>query len=137
LRDVNSLRHGVGRKARRLAFLAADFKRHHFVFESSRLNRGFRFLLRPQCKLVLFLARDFVLTGQLLGRLAHQQSGKRIAEAVAVHAIDELHVAHARAPSRTFGEIRHARHALRSAGQNCICTTEHDLLRRQNDCFQS
>src|SRR6185436_8944991 len=95
----------VFREARGLAFLAADLERHHFIVESSCRDGCFRFLLRTQSELVLFPARDFILARELLSGLAHQQPRKRIAEAVAIHAVDELHVAEARAPTSAVGEV--------------------------------
>ena len=114
-----------------------EFQRYDFVRESFRHNRRGCSLLRSQRILILFVASDFITASQLFSRLAHHQSGKRIVEAIAIHAVNQLDVAHARAPARALREIRNPRHALRATGQNDIRATEHDRFSGQNDRAQS
>src|SRR5205823_1865661 len=60
-----------------------------------------------------------------------------IVEAVAIHAVNQIDMAHARTPTRAFGKVRNPRHAFSSASEYDIRATQHYFLGRENDCAQS
>src|SRR6516165_2202060 len=67
-------------------------------------------VLRGEGKLILFVARDLVLLGQDLGRLAHHHLRHGAEEAVTIHAVDQFLIAKAISPAGAIEIIRKARH---------------------------
>src|SRR5438132_1381638 len=72
-------------------------------------------LLRAQCPLVLCFARDLKLLRQILGVPAGMLIGKGVVETVAQHAVVEVPVAHAIAPTATCDQVRRLIHVLHAA----------------------
>src|SRR2546423_15280595 len=101
------------------------------------MDRNLRALLRTQRILILLIARDFITAHKILSRLAHQEAGERIKKTVAVHSVNEFHVAHPHSPTRALGIVWNARHAFSSTSENNTRASEHNLLRGENDRFQT
>ena len=87
--------------------------------------------------MILLVARDAVAIGQRLRRRSHHFIGERTHESVAVHAVDDLAVAHAHPPSSTRQQIGRVRHRLCPPRQHDLGLTEADLVRGVHDRPQS
>src|SRR5690606_8070065 len=85
--------------------------------------------LRFESELVLLLAADTVLAGDVLGRDTHVLSAERVGEH-ADGAVDEFAVAELVTVAGTEVVERHARHALVATGDGDLGGTPTDLLRR-------
>ncbi len=83
------------------------------------------------------VAGDTRFDRQLLRRLAHDQAGERVVEAVLVHAIDDLVGAEAVAPARPGEQIGRVRHAFGAAGENDLGFAEEDRAGCRDHRLQS
>ena len=74
---------------------------------------------------------------KIFGVPAGMFAGKRVVEAVAQHAVVELRVAHAVAPSPVGDEVGRHVHVLHAAGDRAVEHAEHDLLRGGGDALRA
>src|SRR6202041_830131 len=100
-------------------------------------NRPSRARLRQQTVLILFLARDFVLLRQHLGRLAHHHLRQRTEKSVAIHSIPLFLIAEPISPPSTVQIIRNPRHGLGPASENAVLIAQQNRLMRQRDRLHS
>ncbi len=98
-----------------------------FVFELAGLSGSLSFVLRADRKLVLLVARQLILLGDVLGGRAHVIALERIHQAVTQHRIDELHIAHLGAFAQ-MRDVRSLAHAFLTTGNDDLCAAQ-DLLR--------
>ncbi len=107
----------------------ADVDGDDLVGEPARGQRLRVALLRAQRPLVLLLAADAELGGDLAAVHAHEHAVGRAAQPVAVHAVDGGAVAEARAEALVLEQVRRARHALHAAGDDDVRLARADQQR--------
>ncbi|MNR14778.1 hypothetical protein D3C85_1312720 [compost metagenome] len=100
------------------------------------LDGSRRAAVRLQRSLVLLGARDVVLLGHVLGRDAHVDGVERVVQR-AEHHVDELGIAHARAPARHRRQVRRAAHALRATADGHVGIAEQDGLGGADDGLEA
>ena len=93
--------------------------------------------MRIYRKLVLLLARDAVLLGNVLAGDPHVVVVVNIPQAVADHGIDYLRVAETESFARLRQKIRGVGHRLHAAGYNYCAIAGFDSLLGKRDGFQS
>src|SRR5262249_20425610 len=93
-----------------------DLDRHDLVLEVPALDGSDGPLLALGRELVLLLATDAVLRGDVLRRDAHVDQRDRAGEPVGDHRIEQLIVAHADAEARLLEDVRRPAHALHAPG---------------------
>ncbi len=102
------------------ALAIGDPHRHNLGIEAPRGHRSLGALLTLECVGIRFVSRNAVLPGKHLGRLAHQQVGKRTGKTVTIHGINELDVPHPVPPTRGLrvDQVRHPAHRFDAADQH-------------------
>ena len=83
-------------------------------------------------ELILFLARDAVLFGDVLGGQPHVDVVKGVPQAVVNHRVDDLAVADAQAFSHARQQIRTIAHRLHAAGHRRVDVPKRDRLRGEH-----
>ena len=111
--------------------------RHDLVLEDPRCHGPHGLLLAAGGELVLFLAADPVLLGEVLRGDAHVDVVEGIPQAVVHHRVDQLGVAHTRAEARRRHQVRSARHILHAAGGDDVDVACADHLRGDRNGFES
>ena len=94
-------------------------------------------LLALSRELVLLLARDAVILGDVLGGDPHVDVLEGVDEPVMDHRVDHLRVAHARAEATARHQVGRPRHVLHAAGHDDVRVARPDDLRRQRDGLQA
>ncbi len=119
-----------------VALAALDGDGGDFLVELASHLRGFRLVLRRYGERVLFLARNAVLGGDVLGRLAHVVVVEGVPQAVLDHGVDQAEVAHLLART-DIGGMRGQRHAFLAAGDDNVAVAQRHLLRPQRHRAQA
>ena len=96
-----------------------DRDRHDLVLEAPGLLRRLRLVLRGDRELVLLLAGDLVLLGDVLRRDAHVVAVEGVDQRVLQHRVDHLVVAHLHALAKMRG-VRGHRHRFLPAGDDDV-----------------
>jgi hypothetical protein len=89
-----------------VALAALDGDGRDLVLELAGLLRGLGLVLRGDGELVLLLARDLPLAGDVLGGRAHVVAVEGVPQAVLDHGVDHLDVAHLGAVAQVRGVRR-------------------------------
>ena len=100
-----------------VALAGLDGHRRDLVLEFAGLLRGFRLVLRGDRELVLLLARDLPLLGDVLGGGAHVIAVEGVPQAVLDHGVDHFERAHLHAVAQMRAVRRHA-HGFLAAGDH-------------------
>ena len=119
-----------------VALAALDGEGDDLVVEPAGLLRRLGLVLAGDGELVLRLAADLPLLGDVLGGLAHVVAVEGVPEAVLDHRVDELHVAHLLPGAQVRG-VRAQRHVLLPAGGDDGGVAQHDVLRAQRHRAQA
>ena len=123
----------VGVELEGLALLRArNLDRHDLRLELAALDGSDRPLLALGRELVLLLARELVLGGDVLRRDSHVHVGDRTRETVGDHRVEQLLVPHPDAEARLLRDVRRAAHALHPARDHDVGVAQHDRLRSQD-----
>ena len=115
-----------------VALAGLDGEGGDLVLEPTGLLGGLGLVLGSQRELVLLLAGELPLGGDVLGGRAHVVAVEGVPEAVLDHGVDELHVAHLLTRAQVGG-VGRERHALLAAGDDDGVVAERDMLRAERD----
>ena len=85
---------------------------------------------------ILLDAQDSVLPREVLRRLPHELAAQGAEEAVAIHSVHDLGMAHPHAEPRARQQIRRGRHALGPAGEDDLVLAGRDGERAERDRLQ-
>ena len=110
-----------------VALAGLDGEGDDLVLEAAGVLRRLGLVLAGHGELVLLLAADLPLLGDVLGGLAHVVAVEGVPEAVLDHRVDELHVAHLVALPQVLAVGRH-RHVLLPARGDDRRVAELDVL---------
>src|SRR6185312_8430011 len=139
------LRHAFGRRVGayvlvgvelRRAFLRLELDGQDLALEVTGRDRRRRALVALHRERILDLAREPALRGDVLRGDAHVHGVEGVGQR-ADHHVDELGVAHSRAPARRRRRVRRAAHALGAAADRGVDVAEEDVLRRADDRLQA
>ncbi len=119
-----------------VALLGRNLHRHDLVLEAAALLRRLGLLLRADRELVLLLAGDLPLLGDVLGGVAHVVAVEGVPQAVLDHGIDEFERAHLLAVAQMRGVRRHA-HGFLTAGDDDVGISVQDRLIAERDRAQT
>ena len=108
--------------------LLLDLDRDDLVLEAAGGNCGSRALLAHQGDLVLHLAGDAILLGNVFRGDTHVVLVEYVEYAVIYHVVDHLDVVHTGAPTHVAGDVRRAGHGLRAARQDDLVVAGTDDL---------
>ena len=100
-----------------VALAALDGHRDDLVLELAGLLRGFGLVLRGERELVLLVAGDLELAGDVFGGIAHVIAVESVPQAVLDHGVDHLEVAHLDAGAQMLA-VRRQRHGFLAAGDD-------------------
>ena len=106
------------------------------VLELAGLHRGLGLVLRLHRELVLLLAGDLPLLGDVLGGVAHVIAVEGIPQAVLDHGVDQLDTAHLHAVAQMLA-VRRLAHQLLAAGDDDVAVAVEDGLIAERHRAQS
>src|SRR5262249_22998266 len=109
-----------------------DLDRHDLILEVPALDGGGRLLLALGRELVLLLAADAVLRGDVLRRDAHVDERDRAGEPVGDHRVEQLIVSHADTETRLLQDVRRPAHALHAPRDDDVRVAQGDCLRGEH-----
>src|SRR5215207_2109550 len=118
-----------------VAFPGLDGEGRDLVLEPAGLLRRLGLVLRGDGELVLVVARELPLRGDVLGRVAHVVAVEGVHQAVLQHRVDEPEVAHLGAGAHVGG-VRRLAHRLHAAGDDDVGIAVGDLLHADGDGAQ-
>ena len=121
----------------RLALLLRHLDRNDLLLEDPLRDGALGLLLALSREVVLLLARDAVVLGDVLGGDAHVDVLEGVHQPVMHHRVDHLRVAHARAEATAGHQVGRPRHVLHAAGHDDVRVARPDDLRRQRDGLQA
>ena len=119
-----------------VALAARDGHRDDLVLEPAGLLRRLGLVLRSDGEIVLLLAADLPLGGDVLGGGAHVITVEGVHQPVLDHGVDELHLAHLHAVAQMRG-VRRERHRFLAAGDDDLGVAVDDLLQAERDGAQA
>src|SRR5579859_293030 len=122
---------------RRTFFLSGNFYGHDLRFEAALFDRGDGFAVGVDGELVLLLASDAVLFGDVLAGDPHVVVVVDIPEAVVDHGVDDLRVTETVSLARLREKIGSVGHGFHAAGHDDGTVSGLHRLRGESDRFQS
>ena len=120
----------------RVALAGLDGDRRDLVLELAGLHRRLGLVLRLHRELVLHLAGDLPLLGDVLSGGAHVIAVEGIPQAVLDHGVDHLEVAHLHAVAK-MRAVRRLAHRFLAAGDDDVAVAVGDRLIAERDRAQA
>src|SRR5690349_24767291 len=119
------------------AFLLRHLDRHDFIFEFPRFDRGRRFAMRVDGKLVLLASADPIFVSYNFPGAAHVVIFKRTPKSIVDHRIDQLTISESITFARSCQQVRRVAHRLHAARDDDLSVAELHSLRRHHHRFQT
>ncbi len=119
-----------------VALARLDRDRDDLILELAGLLRGLGLVLRFDREVVLLLARDLILLGDVLRRVAHVVAVEGIPQAVLDHGVDHVEVAHLHAVAQ-MGAMRGHAHGFLAARDDDVGIAVEDRLVAERDGAQA
>ena len=115
-----------------IAFAGFHGETDDLILELARLLRGLGLVLAFQRKLILHVARNLPLVGNVFGSLAHVIAVEGIPQTVTDHRIDEIEVTHL-LPGAQMRDVGRQRHVFLTTGDDDPGIAQRHMLRAQGN----